>query len=88
MPFPTPHEFVPWPKYLYLWIAPDGRVIKKTKEKSLMVWRIFFQKYMLMKDHTSPKKDELGWLGENWLEFPLIVVDPSIVEAKDPSQII
>lgn len=39
---------------------------------------------MLVKDPTSIKKIELGWLGKNRPKFPLIVVDLEIVEARAP----
>ena len=34
-----PHPAQPWPKFLYVWVGPDGHPIQKDKEALLIKWR-------------------------------------------------
>ena len=89
MPLAQPHPSVQWPAYCYVWIGPDGRVIRKGKaEAALRQARTALHKFMAIKDINSVHKKEIGILGKGWQEFPLVIVDPQqpYTEARSPSQ--
>jgi hypothetical protein len=74
-----PHPAVPWPKFLYLWVGPDGHPIRKNKEALL----IRFKKDLHQRQtqsKTSLRTQEIGVLRLDKESYGVVDPDPSFLE--------
>jgi hypothetical protein len=76
-----PHPAQPWPKFLYLWVGPDGHPIRKDKEALLIKWRKGLNQRQTQSKISSPVK-EIGVLRADKETYGIVEPDPIWTKEK------